>query len=178
MNKIWLEGLLKIHFIGARGWGQRGSVNLEIKLKFFLKTCCQFGGGEGSVPDCHGGNCRIMIRSQNNEECYYQQLPLEGCANIRVKSCLRSFIISISRVWMDHFNIMDEDCLSVHFRAHIVFKLSSLPSSIYLYIIVSQARPDILSQIHHRNKQIFSMWSGDCWEEGGHTFSPCFVWWS
>ena len=50
-------------------------------------------------------------------------------ANIRVKSCPRSFIISISRVWMDHSSIMDDDCLSVHFRAHIVFKLSSLPST-------------------------------------------------
>ena len=34
---------------------------------------------------------------------------------------------------------------------------------------------DIFSQIHHRNKQIFSMWSGQCWEEGLHGFSPCFV---
>ena len=63
-----------------------------------------------------------------HEAFYYQQLVIEVCANIRVKSCPRSFIISISRVRMDHSNIMDEDCLSVHFRAHIVFKLSSLPS--------------------------------------------------
>ena len=73
----------------------------------------------GSVPDCKQGN---------KEELYNQELVLEVCANIRVKSCPTSFIISISRVWMDHSNIMDEDCLSVHFRAHIVFKLSSLPS--------------------------------------------------
>ena len=72
---------------------------------------------------------------------------------------------------MDHFKIMDGDSLSVHFRAHIVFKLSSLPSCIYLYIIVSPARPDILSLIHHRNKQIFSMWSGHCCQGADHTFS-------
>ena len=62
-------------------------------------------------------------------------------ANIRVKSCPRSFIISISHVWMDHFNIMDEDCLSVHFRAHIVFKLSSLPSLPSQQIALHHCKP-------------------------------------
>ena len=79
---------------------------------------------------------------------------------VLLKSCPRSFIISISRVWMDHSSIMDGDCLSVQFRAHIVFKLSSLPSTrdaFTSYIIVSWARLDILSQIHHIGTNKYSV---------------------
>ena len=74
MNKIWLEGLLKIHFIGPHCWRQWGSVNLGIKLKFLLKPVVSLEGEGGSVPNGRSGNCPIMISEENNEEFYYRQL--------------------------------------------------------------------------------------------------------
>ena len=72
---------------------------------------------------CRGRNGPIMISRQNNEIFYYQQvLCKHPCKIVSWK------FYNINFSCLDHSNIMDEDCLSVHFRAHIVFKLSSLPS--------------------------------------------------